>query len=111
MLLEFNPGLAKYSTFHGLNFPLHFTSAKSHNEIMTLLLENGVDVNLRNYCGQTTLMQAYHHSHWEVVQTLLIYRSIICIVPCALLALAIYLEVVLVLPYTRSTTNAEYKEI
>ncbi|XP_042474049.1 E3 ubiquitin-protein ligase XBAT33-like isoform X7 [Zingiber officinale] len=78
MLLEFNPGLAKYSTFHGLNFPLHFTSAKSHNEIMTLLLENGVDVNLRNYCGQTTLMQAYHHSHWEVVQTLLIYRSIIC---------------------------------
>ncbi|XP_042474047.1 E3 ubiquitin-protein ligase XBAT33-like isoform X6 [Zingiber officinale] len=53
MLLEFNPGLAKYSTFHGLNFPLHFTSAKSHNEIMTLLLENGVDVNLRNYCGQS----------------------------------------------------------
>ncbi|XP_042474046.1 E3 ubiquitin-protein ligase XBAT33-like isoform X5 [Zingiber officinale] len=85
MLLEFNPGLAKYSTFHGLNFPLHFTSAKSHNEIMTLLLENGVDVNLRNYCGQ--------------------------IVPCALLALAIYLEVVLVLPYTRSTTNAEYKGV
>ncbi|XP_042422404.1 probable E3 ubiquitin-protein ligase XBOS33 [Zingiber officinale] len=77
MLLEFNPGLAKYSTFRGLNSPLHFAAAKGHNEIVTLLLENGADVNLRNYCGQTALMQACRHGHWEVVQTLLIYRSIV----------------------------------
>ncbi|KAG6530112.1 hypothetical protein ZIOFF_012333 [Zingiber officinale] len=52
MLLEFNLGLVKYSTFRGLNSPLHFATAKGHNEIVTLLLENGSDVNLRNYCGQ-----------------------------------------------------------
>lgn len=33
MLLEFNPGLAKYSTFRGLNSPLHFAAAKGHNEV------------------------------------------------------------------------------
>ncbi|XP_042455509.1 E3 ubiquitin-protein ligase XBAT33-like [Zingiber officinale] len=78
MLLEFNLGLVKYSTFRGLNSPLHFATAKGHNEIVTLLLENGSDVNLRNYCGQTALMQACRHGHWEVVQTLLIYGSILC---------------------------------
>ncbi|WOL10594.1 putative E3 ubiquitin-protein ligase XBOS33 [Canna indica] len=77
MLLEFNPGLAKYSTFRGLNSPLHFAAAKGHNEIVQLLLENGADVNLRNYCGQTALMQACRHGHWEVVLSLLIYRSIV----------------------------------
>lgn len=74
MLLEFNPCLAKYSTFGGLNSPLHFAAAKGHNEIVTLLLENGADVNSKNYCGQTALMQACRHGHWEVVQTLLLYR-------------------------------------
>ncbi|KAL0914145.1 hypothetical protein M5K25_017654 [Dendrobium thyrsiflorum] len=85
MLLEFNPCLAKYSTFGGLNSPLHFAAAKGHNDIVTLLLENGADVNSRNYCGQvldldltslglTALMQACRHGHWEVVQTLLLYR-------------------------------------
>ncbi|WOL00099.1 putative E3 ubiquitin-protein ligase XBOS33 isoform X1 [Canna indica] len=77
ILLEFNPGLAKYSTFRGLNSPLHFAAAKGHNEIVMLLLEKGADVNLRNYCGQTALMQASRHGHWEVVQTLLVYRSIV----------------------------------
>ncbi|CAL9069236.1 unnamed protein product [Musa banksii] len=77
MLLEFNPSLAKYSTFRGLNSPLHFAAAKGHNEIVTLLLENGADVNLRNYCGQTALMQACRYGHWEVVQTLLIFRSVV----------------------------------
>ncbi|MCL7048431.1 hypothetical protein MKW94_023547 [Papaver nudicaule] len=52
MLLEFNPGLAKYSTFGGLNSPLHFAAARGHNEIVALLLEKGADVNSRNYCGQ-----------------------------------------------------------
>ncbi|KAM0945408.1 putative transcription factor C2H2 family [Dioscorea sansibarensis] len=75
MLLEFNPSLAKYSTFGGLNSPLHFAAAKGHCEIVTLLLENGADVNSRNYCGQTALMQACRYGHWEVVQTLLLYRS------------------------------------
>ncbi|TQD88000.1 hypothetical protein C1H46_026423 [Malus baccata] len=52
MLLDCNPCLAKYSTFGGLNSPLHFAAAKGHNEIVSLLLENGADANSRNYCGQ-----------------------------------------------------------
>uniref|UniRef100_A0A2P2LCV3 RING-type E3 ubiquitin transferase n=1 Tax=Rhizophora mucronata TaxID=61149 RepID=A0A2P2LCV3_RHIMU len=74
MLLDCNPCLAKYSTFGGLNSPLHFASAKGHNEIVLLLLENGADVNSRNYCGQTALMQACRYGHWEVVLTLLLFR-------------------------------------
>ncbi|KAL2556035.1 E3 ubiquitin-protein ligase [Forsythia ovata] len=74
MLLECNPCLAKYSTFGGLNSPLHFAAAKGHNEIVALLLENGADVNSRNYCGQTALMQGCRYGHWEVVQTLLLFR-------------------------------------
>ncbi|KAK8583500.1 hypothetical protein V6N13_108858 [Hibiscus sabdariffa] len=74
MLLDCNPCLAKYSTFGALNSPLHFASAKAHNEIVTLLLDNGADVNSRNYCGQTALMQACRYGHWEVVQTLLLSR-------------------------------------
>ncbi|MQL82388.1 hypothetical protein Taro_014841 [Colocasia esculenta] len=74
MLLAFNPCLARYSTFGGLNSPLHFAAAKGHNEIVMLLLENGADVNSRNYCGQTALMQACRYGHWEVVQTLLLFR-------------------------------------
>ena len=34
-LLELNPLLAKYSTFGALNSPLHFASAKGHNEVFT----------------------------------------------------------------------------
>ncbi|XP_045799402.1 E3 ubiquitin-protein ligase XBAT33-like [Trifolium pratense] len=74
MLLNCNPCLAKYSTFGGLNSPLHFASAKGHNEIVALLLENGADVNSRNYSGQTALMQACRYGHWEVAQTLLLFR-------------------------------------
>ncbi|KAK7380270.1 hypothetical protein VNO78_32778 [Psophocarpus tetragonolobus] len=74
MLLECNPCLAKYSTFGGLNSPLHFAASKGHNEIVALLLENGADVNSRNYCGQTALMQACRYGHWEVVQNLLLFR-------------------------------------
>uniref|UniRef100_A0A7I4DK24 RING-type E3 ubiquitin transferase n=1 Tax=Physcomitrium patens TaxID=3218 RepID=A0A7I4DK24_PHYPA len=44
-------------------------------QIVTLLLECGVEVNTRNYCGQTALMQACRYGHWEVVQTLLLYRA------------------------------------
>ncbi|KAM2975832.1 hypothetical protein FF1_001948 [Malus domestica] len=74
MLLDCNPCLAKYSTFGGLNSPLHFAAAKGHNEIVSLLLENGADANSRNYCGQTALMQACRYGHWEVVLTLLLFR-------------------------------------
>ena len=35
MLLECNPCLAKYSTFGGLNSPLHFAASKGHNEVPT----------------------------------------------------------------------------
>lgn len=33
MLLDCNPCLAKYSTFGGLNSPLHFGASKGHNEV------------------------------------------------------------------------------
>ena len=36
MLLDCNPCLAKYSTFGGLNSPLHFASAKGHNDVLFL---------------------------------------------------------------------------
>ncbi|CAH8359854.1 unnamed protein product [Eruca vesicaria subsp. sativa] len=42
--------------------------------IVGLLLEKGADVNSRNYCGHTALMQACRYGHWEVVQTLLLFR-------------------------------------
>lgn len=74
MLLDCNPCLAKYSTFGGLNSPLHFAASKGHNEIVALLLENGAEVNSRNYCGQTAVMQACRYGHWEVVQTLQLFR-------------------------------------
>ncbi|XP_051142527.1 E3 ubiquitin-protein ligase XBAT33-like isoform X2 [Andrographis paniculata] len=54
MLLDCNPCLAKYSTFGGLNSPLHFAAAKGHDE--------------------TALMHASRYGHWEVVQTLLLFR-------------------------------------
>lgn len=36
MLLDCNPCLAKYSTFGGLNSPLHFASAKGHIDVCIL---------------------------------------------------------------------------
>ncbi|KAJ4957476.1 hypothetical protein NE237_024587 [Protea cynaroides] len=74
-LLEYNPRLGKYSTFGVRNSPLHYSAAQGHHEIVSLLLESGVDINLRNYRGQTALMQACQHGHWEVVQTLMIFRA------------------------------------
>ncbi|QHO21640.1 putative E3 ubiquitin-protein ligase [Arachis hypogaea] len=44
-------------------------------QIVYLLLESGVDINLRNYHGQTALMQACQHGHWEVVQTLILVKA------------------------------------
>ncbi|KAJ6826398.1 putative E3 ubiquitin-protein ligase XBOS33 isoform X1 [Iris pallida] len=74
-LLELNPRLATYSTFAASNSPLHFASSKGHTEIVSLLLENGANANSRNFCGQTALMLACRRGHWEVVLTLLIFRS------------------------------------
>ncbi|XP_078157775.1 putative E3 ubiquitin-protein ligase XBOS32 [Carex rostrata] len=74
-LLEYNPRLARYSTFGGRNSPLHFAAARGHHGIVSLLIESGVDINLRNYHGQTALMQACQYGHWEVVQTLVLYQA------------------------------------
>ncbi|XP_006845489.2 probable E3 ubiquitin-protein ligase XBOS32 isoform X1 [Amborella trichopoda] len=74
-LLECNPRLARYSTFGLRNSPLHYSAAQGHHEIVSLLLESGVDINLRNYCGQTALMQACRYGHWEVVQTLVLFKA------------------------------------
>ncbi|XWS73174.1 hypothetical protein CRYUN_Cryun02cG0103200 [Craigia yunnanensis] len=74
-LLEYNPRLARYSTFGVRNSPLHYSAAQGHYEIVSLLLESGVDINLRNYRGQTALMQACQYGHWEVVQTLILFGA------------------------------------
>ncbi|XP_031387931.1 probable E3 ubiquitin-protein ligase XBOS32 isoform X2 [Punica granatum] len=74
-LLEYNPRLVRYSTFGVRNSPLHYSAAQGHHEIVSLLLESGVDINLRNYRGQSALMQACQHGHWEVVQNLILFRA------------------------------------
>lgn len=74
-LLEYNPRLARYSTFGVRNSPLHYSAAQGHHEIVSLLLDSGVDINLRNYRGQTALMQACQHGHWEVVLTLILNNA------------------------------------
>ncbi|KAH0906705.1 hypothetical protein HID58_038532 [Brassica napus] len=74
-LLDYNPRLARYSTFGVRNSPLHYSAAQGHHEIVSLLVESGVDINLRNYRGQTALMQACQHGHWEVVLTLILFGA------------------------------------
>nr|XP_018678644.1 PREDICTED: probable E3 ubiquitin-protein ligase XBOS32 isoform X2 [Musa acuminata subsp. malaccensis] len=74
-LLEYNPRLARYSTFGVRNSPLHYSAAQGHHEIVSLLIESGVDINLRNISGQTALMQACQYGHWEVVQTLMLFKA------------------------------------
>ncbi|ONK59200.1 uncharacterized protein A4U43_C08F4010 [Asparagus officinalis] len=75
LLLEQKSCLATYSSFAALNSPLHFAASKGHTEMVMLLLENGADVNSRNFYGQTALMQACHQGHWELVQVLLIFGA------------------------------------
>jgi len=74
-LLHCNPRLVRYSTFGVRNSPLHYSAAQGHHEIVSLLIESGVDLNLRNYRGQTALMQACQYGHWEVVLTLILYKA------------------------------------
>lgn len=81
-LLEYNPRLARYSTFGVRNSPLHYSASQGHHEIVSILLEAGVDINVRNYRGQTALMQACQHGHWEVVQTLVLSKANIHKVDC-----------------------------
>ncbi|KAM0847084.1 hypothetical protein ACQ4PT_055249 [Festuca glaucescens] len=75
VLLELNPRLARYSTFGIRNSPLHYSAAKGHHEIVSLLIESGVDINLRNCRGQTALMQACLYGHWKVVQILVLFKA------------------------------------
>ncbi|XP_020573346.1 probable E3 ubiquitin-protein ligase XBOS32 [Phalaenopsis equestris] len=74
-LLDHNPRLVNYSTFGFKNSPLHFSAAQGHHEVVALLLESGVDVNLRNARGLTGLMLACQYGHWEVVQTLMLFNA------------------------------------
>jgi len=37
-LLEYNPRLARYSTFGGRNSPLHYAAAQGHHEVMLFYL-------------------------------------------------------------------------
>ncbi|KAL6659147.1 hypothetical protein ACP70R_003187 [Stipagrostis hirtigluma subsp. patula] len=74
-LLELNPRLARYSTFGIRNSPLHYSAAKGHHEIVSLLIESGVNINLRNCRGQTALMQACLYGHWKVVQILVLFKA------------------------------------
>uniref|UniRef100_M4DV71 RING-type E3 ubiquitin transferase n=1 Tax=Brassica campestris TaxID=3711 RepID=M4DV71_BRACM len=74
-LLDYNPRLSRYSTFGVRNSPLHYSAAQGHHEIVSLLVESGVDINLRNYRGQTALMQACQHGHWEVVLILILFGA------------------------------------
>ncbi|XP_038879943.1 probable E3 ubiquitin-protein ligase XBOS32 isoform X2 [Benincasa hispida] len=54
-LLEYNPRLARYSTFGVRNSPLHYSAAHGHHE--------------------TALMQACQHGHWEVVLILVLFGA------------------------------------
>ncbi|KAG7556740.1 Ankyrin repeat-containing domain superfamily [Arabidopsis suecica] len=44
-------------------------------KIVSLLVESRVDIHLRNYHGQTALMQACQHGHWEVVLFLILFGA------------------------------------
>ncbi|KAF9613726.1 hypothetical protein IFM89_010168 [Coptis chinensis] len=61
-LLEYNPRLARYSTFGVRNSPLHYSASQGHHE--------------------TALMQACQHGHWEVVQILVLFKANIHKVDC-----------------------------
>ncbi|KAL3655023.1 hypothetical protein CASFOL_000809 [Castilleja foliolosa] len=62
-----------YSTYNYKNGTTILDAAT--REIVSLLLESGVDINLRNYRGQTALMQICQYGHWEVVQTLILFKA------------------------------------
>ncbi|GAA0165071.1 homeodomain transcription factor [Lithospermum erythrorhizon] len=81
-LLEYNPRLARYSNVGVRNSPLHYSAAHGHHEIVSLLIDSRVNINLRNYSGQTALMQACQYGHWEVVQTLILFNANIHRVDC-----------------------------
>ncbi|RRT72927.1 hypothetical protein B296_00015139 [Ensete ventricosum] len=77
-LIDYNPRLARYSTFGVKNSPLHFSASHGHHEvihrflvtslnlvrhakglilrfhlqIVSVLVETGANINLRNYIGQ-----------------------------------------------------------
>ncbi|RWW30096.1 hypothetical protein GW17_00005345 [Ensete ventricosum] len=84
-LIDYNPRLARYSTFGVKNSPLHFSASHGHHEvihrflvtslnlvrhakglilrfhlqIVSVLVETGANINLRNYSGQELVAHPY----------------------------------------------------
>ena len=51
--------------------PLHWAAGCGHADAVTLLLQNGADVNAKNIFGRTPLDNAALHGHIAVVRLLL----------------------------------------
>lgn len=70
-LLTEDPGLAKMVDDKFGGTPLHWASANGKDEVVSLLLSKGADVNFRNLKGQTPLHQAALTGNRTVVVVLL----------------------------------------
>ncbi|XP_058086348.1 E3 ubiquitin-protein ligase XBAT32-like [Magnolia sinica] len=78
-LLEYNPCLARYSTLGIRNSPLHYSAAQGHYEIVSQLVEAGVDVNLRNYHGKgpaRQILTSKQRIHLSFLCGLKVFRDI-----------------------------------
>ena len=51
--------------------PLHLASALGHEEIITLLIDNGADLNAKDEDGKTPLFYASSKGHKEIVEILI----------------------------------------
>ncbi len=54
---------------------LMFSAMNGHLEIVELLLDSGVDINLKNYSGNIALYMANRFSHSDIAELLHIAKS------------------------------------